>query len=310
MIENFLVKKTITSGYLLVLGDGQGWQLIPTEGVRSEVGKLGRIMGLESFEPNGYRKLIFIRRGSVKTRCDDTTCRLNENVKVDLKRLGWKAHDLILLRVWSHEDVPDSICEMRHEDGDYERSILSMRLSLYPIYRQAQESGGLPFHAGLVERDGKGILLAAPAETGKSTCCRRLPPPWKALCDEETLVLSNNAEHYIAHPFPTWSDYFRKRFEHTWNVQRHLPLSAIFFLERAEDDEAVPVGQGESAVFMHQSAMQVCHRYWNSLDHDQVKTLKKKLFDNACELAKTVPAFKLRVSLNGRFWEKIEEVLP
>jgi hypothetical protein len=33
------------------------------------------------------------------------------------------------------------------------------------------------------------------------------------------------------------------------------------------------------------------------------------LFNNACELAKAVPAYILRVSLEGRFWEEMEKVI-
>ncbi len=33
------------------------------------------------------------------------------------------------------------------------------------------------------------------------------------------------------------------------------------------------------------------------------------IFDNAVSIARDIPAYILRVSLQGRFWEKIEEVL-
>lgn len=309
MIQNCPASTTFEDGYVLQLGNEQVWQLVPTEGVRREVDELARIMGLKSYEPNGYPKVIFIRSCSRSWQCENTTTSPGKNMREVFAGVGWKPHDLVVLKVWSHDNMPDFVCEIRNEIGDSELNILRLRLSLYPIYQRALEAGGLPFHAGLVERDGKGILLAAPAETGKSTCCRRLPPPWKALCDEETLVLSNNAEHYIAHPFPTWSDYFRKRFERTWDVQRYISVSAVFFLEQAEEDEVIPVGKGEAAAFAQQSAMQVCYRYFTHLDCEQIRTHKEILFENACELAKTVPAFKLRVSLKGRFWEKIESVL-
>lgn len=184
-----------------------------------------------------------------------------------------------------------------------------MRYSLYPIYQKAQDLGGLPFHAGLVESDGKGVLLAASRNIGKSTCCRRIPNPWDVLCDEEALVMRTDQEQYVAHPFPTWSDYLMKRSERTWDVQRYVPLSAIFFLERGETDEAIPIGQGEAAVQINNSVTQVLLRTHHYLDREEVKVSRKKLFDNGCDLAGAVPAFKLRVSLKGRFWEEIEEVL-
>jgi SynChlorMet cassette protein ScmC len=184
-----------------------------------------------------------------------------------------------------------------------------MRFSLYPIYQQVQDSGGLPLHAGLVEHNGKGVLLAGPKNAGKSTCCGRLPKPWYPLCDEETLIVKVNQERYLAHPFPTWSEYLAKRSEQTWNVHSHVPISSIFFLEQAGFDEAIPLGQGEASVFINQLATQVCCRYWNNLGHEDLRTRKTKLFENVTELAEAVPAFRLRVSLKGRFWEEMEKVL-
>ena len=310
MIESCQANTTFEYGYVLQLGNEQTWQLVPTEGVRLEVDELARIMRLKSYEPNGYPKVIFIRSCSRSWQSENTTTSLTKNMGEVFTGVGWEPHDLVELIVWSHDNIPDFVCEIRNEMGDSELNMLRLRLSLYPIYQRTQEVGGIPLHAGLVERDGKGILLAGAAETGKSTCCRRLPPPWKALCDEETLVLSNDAKHYLAHPFPTWSDYFRKRSERTWDVQRHIPVSAAFFLEQSEEDEVIPLGKGEAAVLAQQSAMQIYYRYFTYLDHEKVRTRKEILFENACQLAKKVPAFKLRVSLSGRFWDKIEEVLP
>jgi SynChlorMet cassette protein ScmC len=81
-------------------------------------------------------------------------------------------------------------------------------------------------------------------------------------------------------------------------------------MEQAETDEVLPLGQGEAAAYIHHSAMAVYRRRLYHLDRRESKSLRLKLFDNACELAKAIPAFKLRVSLKGRFWEKIEAVLP
>lgn len=311
MFENRGANRNLVGESILRLGNGQGWQLASTLQVKSEVQELARIMGLESLEPNGHPKLIFIRRGLRGTQFEETILGLDKDmkdIKVGLPRLGWKAHDLWLLRIWSHNDCPDLICEIAHEESDYELSLLSMRLSVYPIYQRAQDSGGLPLHAGLVERDGKGILLAGPRNTGKSTCCMRIPYPWRTLCDEEALVVIDDQQKYLAHPFPTWSEYLVKQCKRTWSVEHCVPVSAIFFLEQALTDDVIHLGQGEAAALMNQSATQVSHRYWNNLDREKVRTLKEKLFDNACELAKSVPAFKLRVSVTGRFWEKIEAV--
>jgi SynChlorMet cassette protein ScmC len=296
------------SGYCLQLANGQGWHLISTEGVRAWVEKFASIMELTCCKPNGDPNLIFIRRESGNRERRDPIKGLVSNPRGGFPSRGWSTHNLSLLTLWSHNDVPDVICEIGHEDR-HNLEIASMYLSLHPIYQRAQDSGGLPFHAALVRWNGIGILLAAPGNSGKSTCCRRLPPPWQALCDDETLIVRDKQKGYLAHPFPTWSDYLLRGSKRTRNVQRHLPVSAIFFLEQAETDEAVHIGQGQAAIRINQSSIEVCRRNWKNLDREEEVSIRKKLFHNACHLARVVPAFKLRVSLNGPFWEEIEKVL-
>ena len=265
-------------------------------------------MQLESSESNGYPKLIFIEKESHREGYREPVCRLDKDIRDALPEHGWEPHDTHAFRLWTHRDATDVICEISDE-GDQRFRLLRMRLFLYPVYRRAQESGGLPFHAALVERDGRGVLLAAPSRTGKSTCCRRLVAPWFALGDDETLFVRDDKGRYFAHPFPTWSEYLGGRSQRTWNVERHVPLSAIFFLERGETDQSLPVGQGKAASFINESAAQVGQRTWIRLPREEKRRLRRKAFDNACELAKVIPAFKLRVSLNGRFWEEMEKVL-
>lgn len=288
------------NGYRLRLANGQEWYIISTKGLESWVEKLASIIGLDSGEPNGCPKLIFTQRQPAR--------RQDQNMLEDLHRRGWKSHDLRSLQVWSHDDIPDVICEFSTDTG-HDLDMVRMWRALHPIYQRAQRSGGLPVHAALVECQGIGALLAAPRSTGKSTCCRRLPPPWQALCDDETLIVRDNNTRYLAHPFPTWSDYLRGNSTKRWNVQRSLPLSAIFFLEPAETDGVVSIGQGLATTHINQSAIQVCRRNWKSLDKYEERAYKLQLFENACELAKAVPTFKLRVSLNGRFWEEMENIL-
>ena len=49
-------------GHLMRLGDGQRWHIWACEDLRHWVEKLASIMQLEISEPNGYPKLIFIRK--------------------------------------------------------------------------------------------------------------------------------------------------------------------------------------------------------------------------------------------------------
>jgi SynChlorMet cassette protein ScmC len=302
------VKTTMEERYLLRLVNGQGWEIIAAEGVEPWVEKLASIMQLKNCEANGYPKLIFIRKSSRADWRRDLLFRPARNSSGDLPDNGWKAHDLGSLHLWAHSDVPDVICEMGDEENQ-ELNIIRMWLSLSPVYVWALESGGLPLHAALVERNGTGVLLAAPGGTGKSTCCRRILPPWNALCDDSTLIVVDTHKHYQAHPLPTWSDYLWERSGATWDVQQHLPLSALFFLQQGTTDEAIPIGQGQASVLITESVVQIYQSIWRNLLQEEERRFKKKIFENACELAKGIPAFKLRVSLNGRFWDELDRVL-
>ncbi|NIM89674.1 MAG: SynChlorMet cassette protein ScmC [Candidatus Aminicenantes bacterium] len=295
-------------GYSLRLANGQRWHIMASDETKPFIDKLTSIMELRTCEPNGYPKLIFIQ-GELGVELTPPTCSSNVDILEGLPRDGWNVLNLGALKLWSHCDRPDVICEIRTEKN-HDLDIIRMWLSLHPIYRRAQNSGGLPMHAALVVRNGKGVLLAAPGETGKSTCCRRLPPPWQALCDDETLIVRVEQNSYAVHPFPTWSEHLLGHSKRTWNVQRKLPLNAIFFLEKSEADVAIPMGQGEAAISIYQSATNICQRSWKNLSQKEERMLKKELFDNACEISSTVSAFKLKVSLKGRFWEEIENVLP
>jgi SynChlorMet cassette protein ScmC len=252
--------------------------------------------------------LIFTRGETDRERQEAPIRTLGPNLQENLPKRGWKAHSLYSLQIWSHRDVPHVICDIGHEQG-YELDISRMSLSLSLIFERAQNAGGLPLHGALVERDGAGLLLAGSGNKGKSTCCRRLPGPWHPLCDDKTLVVRDDQKRYLAHPSPTWTDYLWRGSESTWHVQSHFPLSAIFFLEPADTDQVIPIGEGQAALSVSRSAAEACRSAWTCLDRDKRRAFRKKLFDNACELARSTPAFTLRVSLNGRFWEEMEKVL-
>jgi SynChlorMet cassette protein ScmC len=193
-------------GYGMRLANGQGWHIMATGGVGPWVKKLARIMELKTSDRNGSPRLIFMRGGKDKAGGDAPVGLLDRNLLKSLPNRGWKACKLIAVQIWSHRDVPDVICDIGHGEN-YVQEIIKMLQILNPIFQKAKRAGGLPLHAALAERNGMGFLLAGPGDTGKSTCCHRLPGPWKALCDDESLVVRDHQKGYLAHPFPTWSDY-------------------------------------------------------------------------------------------------------
>lgn len=292
----------------LSLANGEGWHIVASGALKSWAEKFASIMELNPDKANGHPRLILIP-GNVRG---------NEQRKMSMFRKPagfpkkeWETWYAKPVRFWHHRDVADVICEIGcTEKGNQNiMDIVIMWRALHPVYQRVLKTGGLPFHAALIEWQGKGVLLAAPGGTGKSTCCRRIPSPWKALCDDETLIVRDNRGQYFVHPFPTWSKYLWENSEETWPVQQYLPLAAVFFLEQAQTDEIVPIGQGQAAVFTYQSALQVCSRNWKTLVKNEGLASKKDLFNNSSTLAQVIPAYILRVSLQGRFWEKMEMVL-
>lgn len=274
--------------YNFCLANGQNWQLTPTHKTVDWLERFATIMRLKDAQSNGSPRLIFSR---------------------EEKKKGWKLHDFGVIKFWSHGKSKDIFCALG-EGHDYKLEIFKMLLSLSPVYKSAIERGGLPLHSALVQRNGRGVLLAAKSSTGKSTCCERIPSPWSPVCDDETLIVPDVRNRHQAHPFPTWSDHLCKRAENSWDVQRFFPLSTIFFLEQAERDEVIRLGEGTAAAFINESATQSCRRILRYIPHKEKIAFKKKVFENSSMLAMSVPAFVLRVSLTGKFWDEIERVLP
>ncbi len=113
----------------------------------------------------------------------------------------------------------------------------------------------------------------------------------------------------MAHPVPTWSDHLWRGSTQNWNIQYHVPLAAVFFIEQAASDEVIPTGQGQAAVRINGSCTEAINPVWWNMDMKEKTDIKKKIFDNACDMAITVPAYILRNSLDGCFWDEMEKVL-
>ena len=184
-----------------------------------------------------------------------------------------------------------------------------MWYALQVIYPGIVHGGGLPLHAAMVSRGGMGVLLVGAEGAGKSTCCRRMAEEWTVLADDGVLIVPGNGSSYAAHPLPTWSELIMGQSERTCTVEHGVPLSAIFFLEKASQDEVVPLGQGHASVTINASASYVARQGWKKPNPVQDRCLKTMIFDNSCRIAKTVPSFLLRVSSSGKFWKPMEQAL-
>lgn len=280
------------AGYHLSL-DGREWVLTGHPEVLPWLHQLAAIMRLGKGRSTGRPRIHFYPRGVVPGPSRES---------------DWTVWEQKGLRFWFHDHISDVLCEVDNSKG-HEAEVMNMWYALHPIYWGAIRSRGLPLHGALIEREGQGVVLAAPGGTGKSTCCRRIPEPWLPRCDDELLVLRDERGRYRAHPFPTWSDYLWHRAPNTWNVESSIPLQAVFFLSHAEREFCEPLSGAGAAMYVNDSAEQVCRKYWHMKEGELRRAFTGRVFANACEMVKTIPCFKLGVSLDGRFWEEMERAL-
>jgi SynChlorMet cassette protein ScmC len=192
-----------------------------------------------------------------------------------------------------------------HWGGPY---VNLVRLSLV-FAREAQARGGVLIHGALAERDGIGVILAAPSGTGKTTASNRLPAPWRSLCDDITLVVPDPQGNYWAHPWPTWSRFQEVGAGGTWDVQSAVPLKNIFFLARAVEDRVERVGPGHAVSLLGECVEQVSMFMAPGLFKEELRALHLERFNNLCALARIIPAHMLHISLTGAFWQEIDQVL-
>lgn len=177
------------------------------------------------------------------------------------------------------------------------------------LARDAQVRGGILLHGALAERGGRGVILAAPGGTGKSTASERLRSPWRSLCDDATLVVVDTRGNYWAHPWPTWSRFLAGGPGGTWDVQHAVPLEAIFFLSQSVIDRVEFVGAGQAVSLLVESAEQASQLMARGRSREEARALRLERFDILCGLARAIPTHVLQLSLTGAFWEQIEQAL-
>jgi SynChlorMet cassette protein ScmC len=298
-----LITHFYSKGYRLRLSDGNDWWITGYGNSIRYVEEFADIMALEECQPCELPKLIYFKRAKDDIRKNTVFRRQN----LSTAKVIFRVEDYRIILIWYGQT--DAICELRNENSNEESDYFAMWYSLYAIYQRSMQIGGLPFHSGLAEFEGKGVLLAGSSGSGKSTCCGRLPDHWKPLCDDETLVVLSKDNIYQAHPCPTWSDYLSGRTEKKYNIQYSVPVSAFFFLEQSETDEVIPIPPHQASIFITRSSTQIFSKSEPFKHRKDRSSTQSLVFNNAVNMAKAIPAFILRVSFTGRFWEKIEEIL-
>jgi len=288
----------------LFLANNQQYIICSTHGCIKWLEKLSTIIPLKNCESNICPSIIIYRQSTNNFK--DSIKEIIGNSDLPLK--NW---DIINFRhsyLLKHKLVPFVIYDIG-EDIKNNLEYKKMEYFLYTIYKDIITIGGIPVHAGLIQKKNKAVLIGGSSGAGKSTCCQRVLNYWESLCDDLSIINLNNNE-YIAHPLPTWSNYYTyENPKFTWNVGLSFPLIAIFFIEQSNTDKILPVKKGEAAFIITRLAMQVYEKFLSCLDINEQYAERKKIFENAWEIASKVPCYILRCSLHGKFWEEIEKVI-
>ena len=168
--------------------------------------------------------------------------------------------------------------------------------------------GGALIHGGLCSLHGNGAIMAGHGGIGKSTSSKRLPSPWISYCDDSTLVIPEYTGVFTAHPWPTWSKFYWGGPGGSWPVEEKLPLKAIFFLGQSEEDQLIPVNKAGAKSMLLDTIEHVTRTgNWQGEERNSFILQRLKSSD---AIASIIPAYRLKISLNGSFWDLMERVMP
>ncbi len=195
------------------------------------------------------------------------------------------------------------------DDDEAGLEYLHLWALIYALTEPAMVEGSFLLHGALIERAGRGVVLAGPGGMGKTTCWRRVPPPWRGLSDDLVLVCPTGAGEYVAHPMPTCGAFLDGGRGGTWDAQHSILLSGVFFLNQAGVDDATPISGSETALLLTERSIETYRLGLRKAPTDVAREWRVRILDNVSAAARTVPAWDLKFSRGGRFWEAVEGAL-
>ncbi|MFA4858099.1 MAG: SynChlorMet cassette protein ScmC [Candidatus Margulisiibacteriota bacterium] len=300
-----------TKQYNLKVYANQNWSLLAVANAIPWLEKLAKITKLspKKSSPNhkSAHRIIVIK--SRELSAAHPFAGLPKKIGINLPKTGWHNRDQKHCQIWTHSSSKTVIFEIS-KDNSFALNIIRMWTILDIIYQQVIDRGGFPIHSALVRKGQKGVIIAAHGGTGKSTCCQRIPPPWVGVCDDEVLIVRDQRGRYFAHPGPTWSNFLMKRKKRpTWAIEGSVPVAAFCFLKQSKKDRIEFIGQGQGAICINQHSLQIAQRSFRHLEKEEEIKIRHRLFENACQAAKTLPSYILEAHKNGQFWKEIDKIL-
>ncbi len=300
-------RPTAAQHYDVALADGSHWRFIADEGAKDWLAELALIGGFETAPSQPTHWIHFSTVPDLKTE------QLPKQASTESPaRSSWQVYTHGgIHRIWRHRTQPKAHIQLVQRFLDHrEIRYINMASALREIHRHGLVNGGSPLHGALAALDGRGTIICAAGGVGKSTCCRRLPAPWEPLCDDQSLVIKDAHGNLAAHPLPTWSEYLFGDRKQTWRLGRSVALKAVFFLEASPHDEVAPIaGAADRTVKLLEAAQQVWAAPWARLEVTEKRQQAHQLLDNLSAASRQLPAFHLRATLEGTFWQGMATAL-
>jgi len=141
-------------------------------------------------------------------------------------------------------------------------------------------------HAASAVRNGRAFLFVGVSGAGKTTISRLAPPDVTLLSDEISCV-RRHRDGYFAYGTPFAGELGRP------GANVVAPLAAIYLLAKAPNNSIQPVEPAELTEKLLR----------NVLFFAREERLVRQVFESACHLASTVPAFRLEFVPDPSVWE-------
>ena len=204
-------------------------------------------------------------------------------------------------------DYDPIICSLLPANNPDMFNIQVQRIAQAVVADVIRKNGAL-IHGGLCSFKGCGAVMAGVGSIGKTTASNRLPDPWISYSDDATLIIPNDTGGHNAHPWPTWSRFYWGGPGGTWDVEKSLPLSAIFFLKQSETDYVELINKYQVKSMLIDTIEHVTRS--NQRQEKEKQNFLKKCLKSANNIAAAIPAYRLGLTLEGEFWKEMEKVMP
>lgn len=167
-----------------------------------------------------------------------------------------------------------------------------------------------PCHCALVEINGKGAIICASGDIGKSTSARRIAGAGHRVLADDYALLIEHGGRITAQSMPTWSRLTDSNPDYTADCSRSSTLSAVFFLKQSKADYVETLSKYFAAKRLNAALQDLCgERTVTDMPRKMLRKLRTGIFDFAHRVLERLPAYSLHATLHGESWREMDKVM-